>query len=83
MLEIYEKPDNKIDLFSSFKLYEEPLKRRKILYLSWTIIIVFLLSIIVIHSTIYNSLMISILSILFLGIFVYFRYFWYFPFLLN
>ena len=74
MLEIYEKPDNKIDLFSSFKLYEEPLKRRKILYLSWTIIIVFLLSIIVIHSTIYNSLMISILSILFLGIFVYFNY---------
>jgi len=74
MLEIYEKPDNKIELFSSFKLYEEPLKRRKILYLSWTIIIVFLLSIIVIHSTIYNSLMISILSILFLGIFVYFNY---------
>ena len=74
MLEIYEKQDNKIDLFSSFKLYEEPLKRRKILYLSWTIIIVFLLSIIVIHSTIYNSLMISILSILFLGIFVYFNY---------
>lgn len=74
MLEIYEKQDNKIDLFSRFKLYEEPLKRRKILYLSWTIIIVFLLSIIVVYSTIYNSLMISILSILFLGIFVYFNY---------
>ena len=74
MLEIYEKPDNKIELFSSFKLYEEPLKRRKILYLSWSIIILFVLSIIVIHSTIYNSLMISILSILFLGIFVYFNY---------
>lgn len=74
MLEIYEKQDNKIDLFSRFKLYEDPIKRSKILYLSWSIIILFVLSIIVIHSTIYNSLMISILSILFLGIFVYFNY---------
>lgn len=73
MLEIYEKQDNKIDLFSSFKLYEEPIKRSKMLYLSWIIIILFVLSIIVIHSTIYNSLIISILSILFLGVFLYFN----------
>ena len=73
MLEIYEKQDNKIDLFSRFKLYEEPIKRSKMLYISWSIIILFVLSIIVIHSTIYNSLIISILSILFLGVFLYFN----------
>ena len=74
MFEIYEKQDNKINLYSTFKLYEEHLKRNEILYVSWTLIFIFLISIIVIHSTIYNSLIISILSILFLGIFIYFNY---------
>lgn len=49
-------------------------KRKDILYLVWTIITLFLLSIIVIYNSIYQSLFTSILSILVLGIFVYYNY---------
>ena len=74
MFEIYETQDNNINLYSKLKLFEEPLRRNHILYLSWTLIMIFLISINVIHSTIYNSLIISIISILFLVTFIYFNY---------
>ena len=69
---LYEKQLNKINLYSKFNNKE--LKRNDILYIIWTLITIFILSIIVIHSTIYNSLIVSTISILVLGIFLYFNY---------
>jgi len=72
MYDIYEKQDNKINLYSIFN--NQYIKRNDILYLSWNLIMVFIITIIVIHSTIYNSLIISTISILFLALFLFFNY---------
>lgn len=55
-------------------MYREEIKPKTMLYLSWTLMMLFILTIIVVHSTIYNSLLVSTLSILILGIFLYYNY---------
>jgi hypothetical protein len=62
-----------VNLYSNIK-YKEEIKSKDILYLSWTFIMIFMLSVIVIHSTIHNSLVVSTLSILCLGVFIYYNY---------
>lgn len=54
-------------------MYREDIPKT-MLYLSWTLMMLFILTIIVVHSTIYNSLLVSTLSILILGIFLYYNY---------
>jgi hypothetical protein len=74
MYKLYKTNEDKINLYSNVQLYRDDIKIKDNLYLSWTLIIIFILSIIVIHSTIYNSFVLSILSILCLGIFIYYNY---------
>lgn len=55
-------------------MYGGEIKQKTMLYLSWTLMMLFVLTIIVVHSTIYNSVLVSTLSILILGIFLYYNY---------
>ena len=55
-------------------MYREDIKPKTMLYLSWTLMMLFILTVIVVHSTIYNSFVVSTLSILILGIFLYYNY---------
>lgn len=55
-------------------MYGEEIKPKTMLYLSWTLMMLFVLTIIVVHSTIYNSVLVSTLSISILGIFLYYNY---------
>jgi len=50
------------------------LKRATILCVSWVIIALFLLSIIIVYNTIYQSLITSMMTVLCLGIFIFYNY---------
>lgn len=74
MYELNKYIEEKINLYSNVSVYNKEYKRSNILYIIWTILALFILSIIIIHSTIYNSLSVSMISIIILFIFIYYNY---------